>query len=70
MCLNTPRFQTSTSMSAQMATNAFAMQHDAGRENDNCIGLKLAKNIKSCMIGPDIFLKYFFFFLYSCLSQG
>ncbi len=54
MCLNTPRFQTSTSMSAQMATNAFAMQHDAGRENDNCIGLKLAKNIKSCMIGPKI----------------
>ncbi len=43
-----------------MATNAFAMQHDAGRENDNCIGLKLAKNIKSCLIGPEIKKNSFF----------
>ncbi len=41
MRLNTPRFQTSTPMSAQM--HLLFKQRGAGRENDNCVGLKLAK---------------------------
>ncbi len=43
MRLNTSRFQTSMSMSAQMGARAFASllkQRGAGRENYNCVGLK------------------------------
>ncbi len=45
MRLNTPHFQTNTPMGEQMgAMHLLSKQRDAGRENDNCVRLKLAKN--------------------------
>ncbi len=43
MRLNTPHFQTSMPMSAQI--NLLFNQHCVGWENENCIGLKLAKTL-------------------------
>ncbi len=51
---NAPEHTSFSDQHAHGRANAFAIkQCDAGRENDNCVGLKLAKNT-GCMIGPFI----------------